>query len=215
MKMQAGIAPAAFWLLPCTADADRLREVILSLARAHGSPAFEPHVTLHVAECPAAADIEGVLARVAQTQPPLALAALATGHSDAYYKALFVEVSCELQDGPGLVTLRRALVGQLVAAGDDAIPEPEPRRRLTPAAQSGTSAAPASYPFHPHVSLLYGELPARLRAELASHHDLHGHTFRFDRIAAVRPAPDHHDLAKVSHWEVYGHRRLADPPRAS
>jgi hypothetical protein len=213
--MQAGTAPAAFWLLPCPADADRLREIIHSLARAHGTPVFDPHVTLYVTECPAAADIDGVLARVAQTQPPLALAALATGHSDAYYKALFVEVSCELQDGPGLATLRGVLIGELVAAGNDAIPEEELRRQPPPAAQSSASAAPASYPFHPHVSLLYGQLPARLRAELASLHDLHGHTLRFDRIAAVRPAPGHHDLAKVSHWEVYGHRRLGDPGRAS
>ncbi len=215
MNMQGGTVPAAFWLLPCSADADRLQEVIRRLARVHGTPVFDPHVTLHVAECPAAADIGAVLARVAQMHSPLALAALATAHSDAYYKALFVEVSCELQDGPGLVALRRALVEELVAAGESAIREAERRRGPAPAAQASASAALASYPFHPHLSLLYGQLPAQLRGELASHHDLNGHLLRFDRIAAVRPAPGRHDLAKVSNWEVFGHRRLGGPPYAS
>jgi 2'-5' RNA ligase len=179
--------PAAFWLLPCEADAARLQAMVHALATMHAAPTFEPHLTLHVVDCPAATEIEHLLAGLAERHPVLALAALATGHSDAYYKTLYVDVSCELQDGPGLVALRRDLVEELAATGQA-----------------------AGYDFHPHVSLLYGQLPAPQRADLAANHDLHGHTLRFDRIAAVRPRPGHHDLSRVSHWEVYGHRRLRD-----
>ena len=175
--------PAAFWLLPCEADAKHLRALIDALASTHGAPTFEPHLTLHVAECPVEADIGEVLGRVADRHAGLALAALATDHSEAYYKALFVNVSRELQDGPGLDALRRDLVDRLPVVG-------------------------TSYPFHPHVSLLYGELTTQARSALASRHDLQGRTLRFDRIAAVRPATGHRDLARVAHWEVYGHRRL-------
>ena len=174
--------PAAFWLLPCAADAARLQAMIDALAAAHAAPVFEPHLTLHVAECPAQLDIETVLGTIAERHPPLALAALATGHSEAYYKALYLSVSGELQDGPALVALRRDLVGQLAAAD--------------------------AYDFQPHLSLLYGQFPAQRRTELAVDHDLHGHTLRFDRIAAVRPVPGRRDLSRVSHWQVYGHRRL-------
>jgi len=176
--------PAAFWLLPCAADAARLQAMIDALATTHAAPVFEPHVTLHVAGCPAQFDIDALLATIADRHPALTLATLATGHGDAYYKALYLSVSCELQDGPGLMALRRDLVAQLTAAD--------------------------AYDFQPHVSLLYGQFPAQQRAELAADHDLHGQTLRFDRLAAVRPAPGHRDLSRVSHWQVYGHRRLRD-----
>jgi hypothetical protein len=184
MSVPGHRVPAAFWLLPCAADAARLQAMIDKLARTHVAPVFEPHVTLHVADCPARLDIEALLATVAERHASLALATLATGHSDAYYKALYLGMSCELQDGPGLMALRRDLVTQLAAGG--------------------------SYDFQPHVSLLYGQYPPQQRAALARDHDLHGQTLRFDRIAAVRPAPGHHDLSRVSHWQVYGHRTLRD-----
>jgi hypothetical protein len=210
MNAQAGTTPFAFWLLPCAADADRLTTVIRSLAQAHGTPVFDPHVTLHVGDCPAATDIDRILARIAQTQAPLALEALATGYSGAYYKALFVDLSCELRDGPSLVALRRTLVRELVDACDDARAGTDRGGPTASAAPSAVSDALASYPFHPHVSLLYGEPGAGVGAELALQHDLQGHILRFDRIAAVRPATGHRDLSRVSHWEVYGHRRLQD-----
>ena len=184
MSVPAHHVPAAFWLLPCAADAARLQAMIDALATTHAAPVFEPHVTLHVAECPAQLDIEALLAELADRHASLALATLATGHSDAYYKALYLGMSCELQDGPGLMALRRDLVALLAVAG--------------------------TYEFQPHVSLLYGQFPSQQRAELARDHDLHGCTLRFDRIAAVRPAPGHHDLSRVSHWQVYGHRQLRD-----
>jgi hypothetical protein len=200
--------PAAFWLLPCPADALRLQAIVDRLADAHAAPPFAPHVTLHVAALPAAADVDGALARLAERHAPLALAALATGHSKAYYKALYVNLSCELQDGPGLVRLRRDLVLELnvASAGSHrlargAVPGPD----LDPAA---VAQAGAGYQFDPHLSLLYGELPDATRSELASAHDLHGHTLRFDRIAAVRPAAGRRELARVADWDVYGHRRL-------
>jgi len=202
--------PAAFWLLPCASDGRRLQEIIDTLALAHRAPPFEPHVTLHVTGCPANVDIEGVLGRLAAGHAALTLTTLATGHSETYYQALFVNVSCELQDGPGLVALRRDLVGQLLDAWSAPTGPREDGRRAAAGRRADVAHELATYAFHPHVSLLYGELPEQSRAGLALHHDLHGQTLRFDRIAAVRPAPGHRDLARVANWEVYGHRCLRD-----
>jgi hypothetical protein len=211
--MTSATLPAAFWLLPCPDDGHRLQTLIDQLADAHGTPRFEPHVTLHVTTLPTTLDIESALAQAAEQHSPLALSALATGHLNVYYKALFVNLSCEMQDGPGLVTLRRNLVAASMSGAPPVVATSGALARGTavrvPALKpSAIDHELAGYRFDPHLSLLYGDLPASTRAELASTHDLHGHTLRFDRIAAVRPAPGRSDLSCVADWDVYGYRRL-------
>lgn len=191
----ADTLPIAFWLLPGGPDAERLQGLVGRLAREHGGPVFEPHITLHVAACPPDTDIDAVLAQVAAASPPhLRLAALATGNSDAYYQALFAGIATDRRDGEGLLTLRRRLVAKFEAAYAPQEPEPS-----------------AAYVFHPHLSLLYGELPPALREQLVGLHDLRGQTILFDRIAAVAPAAQHRDLARVERWHVFGHRPLGSP----
>jgi hypothetical protein len=96
-------------------------------------------------------------------------------------------------DGKGLLALRKQLVRDLVAPPDS---------------QPKVAAALASYPFHPHVSLLYGSLPQRLRERLAAQYDLQGRKLLFDRIAAVRPAPGRAGLSEVADWVVGTGQRL-------
>lgn len=204
----APVLPAAFWLLPSAADAGHLQGLIDTLAKAHAGPTFEPHLTLHVAECPAGTDIERVLDLLASRHAPLELQALATGHSAAYYKAVFANISLDGADGARLTALRRDLVGQLPACGGSRRDGAPPASGAAAPAQPDVGETPAPYHFLPHLSLLYGELPAELRNGLAERYDLQARKLRFDRIAAVRPAPGHRDLSRVAHWEVYGHRQL-------
>ncbi len=180
------ILPVAFWLLPADADAEWLRACMRPLAARCGSPAFEPHVTLHVGTRSGDLAIEPLLAALARRAGPLALDCAQTCHSAAYYKALYLRLDANRADGPALAGLRQALVDALEAAG----------------------APRSDYRFDPHLSLLYGSLDAALREQLAASHPLSGRRIRFDRVAAVRPAPGSTDLARVSDWEVFGHCRL-------
>lgn len=199
--------PVAFWLLPSDADSGWLSDRIRQLARRHEGPEFEPHITLHVGSCAPRTDIESVLDRLSQGCAALTLAALHTGQSTAYYKALFVNIASEQLDGARLTELRRQLVHALLAAEADGTMDL--RASADPAQEPDLDGALASYDFLPHLSLLYGELPQALRQELAVQQDLHGRSIDFDRVAAVRPARGFHDLSQVSHWNVFGHRRLA------
>jgi hypothetical protein len=197
--------PGAFWLLPAGPDAARLQGFIHRLAQEHGTDPFEPHVTLHVGSYLPNVDVQAVLARVALALPPLTLEALETRDSDAYFKALHVEIAIDRHDGHRLTGLRQQLARELLRSGRVGDAQDEPAH--LPAPQQVDQAL-ASYDFLPHLSLLYGELPAPLRRRLAVEHDLQGRSMLFDRIAGVRPAAGHEDLGRVAHWEVFGHQRL-------
>jgi 2'-5' RNA ligase len=176
----------SLWLLPADPDAAWLRERMQQLATRHGGPAFEPHVTLHVGPQSVDLAVEPLMAAQARQARPLVLECADTAHSDAYYKALFVRLAADRADGAGLRAMRHCLVAALETAG-----------------------APASdYAFDPHLSLLYGNFDAAVRQELAAAQRLSGRRIRFDRVAAVRPAPGSVDLARVADWEIFGHCRL-------
>ncbi len=188
------LVPVAFWLLPAPPDASWLQNHLQALATRHGGPAFEPHVTLHVGTRPAGLAVEPILATVARQAGVLELECLETAHSAAYYKALFAPlVEAPAPAGAGLPALRARLLDALARAG----------------------APDSDYVLAPHLSLLYGTFDAALRHDLAGSQSLLGRRIRFDRIAAVRPAPGSVDLARVADWEVFGHCRLAVPPNAN
>jgi hypothetical protein len=198
--------PVSFWILPCTADQRWLQGVVDDLARRHGGPVFEPHVTIHSGHCPRDVDLEGLLGTLAAGCPPLDLAALGTAESDVYYRTLFIEMAADERDGGRLLGLRRSLIlglfeqcdGYAAAAGT----RPSPRN----AEEREQALSPAGY--RPHVSLLYGNLAQPQRAALARQNDFRRRGIVFDGIAAVRPRPGRTDLSQVDHWEVFGRHRL-------
>lgn len=196
----------SFWLLPSAVDEPWLQQVVADLARRHGAPMFAPHVTLHSATCARNFDIEGLLGELAAQCPALSLEALGTAESDVYYRTLFVDLSKDRLDGGRMLGLRR----ELILALHDAHPVDA---QHGPGASSEEAAdelehALSSDGFRPHLSLLYATLTQPERAALAQHNDFRGRSIVFDRVAAVRPAPGHADMSKVSHWEVFGHRAL-------
>ena len=155
--------PAAFWLLPCAADAERLQEVIRTLARAHGAPVFDPHVTLHVADCPAASDIDAHAgtggascirrSRWRPWQPvirrPTTRRCSWSCRANARMGRAWSRFAAAWSGSWSTPSSATAASGQTIGALQRSI---------------GHGPALASYPFHPHLSLLYGELPAPLRA---------------------------------------------------
>ena len=220
----AGV-PIALWLLPCTDDAQWLQDVIRGLAQQHSGPVFEPHITLHVGEYRQGVDTERAIGEIAALWPSLNLVARATGESDAYYRSLYLEIADDRSDGAQLGRLRRQLVAALLDSGAAGFKITEPSGancagtcHEAPGGDKGPGTAAdldhalSCYDFRPHLSLLYGKLSQPLRAALARRNDFSGRGIRFDRLAAVRPAPGRTDLAEVADWEVFGHRRLTAVP---
>lgn len=128
--------PTAVWLLPSTDDALRLTAIIDDLAARHGSPRFEPHLTVLGGLRLDPARTQAVMRRIADRTAPMELAIRGVRHSPVFFESVFLRI----EDDRRLQALR----GQLcVDLGH------RPHR------------APA-----PHVSLVYGELPEDLRRSL-------------------------------------------------
>lgn len=155
-----GRLAAALWLVPSAPDRRALGAVVDRLARDHGAPPFEPHLTLWAGAVAEIGVLDDALDALAAAGSPVTLAAEATDHEPVRFRTLYVRV-----DGAPLEPLRaraRALLG------DD--------------------SRPAEIP--PHVSLLYADgLAEARRADLARRHRLAGRRLTFDTIAACVPGP--------------------------
>lgn len=130
----------ALWLLPGGASAARLEELIEALARETGGPAFAPHLTLLGGLRGDAGALAAKLGRLRGDGGALRPVALEAR-------------------GPATGSTRHQCVFLDVAPS-------EPLAALRRAAEAALGSNEA--PFRPHVSLVYGELPAARRRELAA-----------------------------------------------
>lgn len=137
--MEVGSAVGiSLWLVPAGEACVRLSRVISDLSRAHGTPSFEPHVTLlgGLRE-----PLEVVLTRstsLARALRPFEARFGAAGISDEYFRCLFLVV----EETPDLLEARvraRRLFGR---AGDP--------------------------PLLPHLSLVYGSLWRQEKERIAA-----------------------------------------------
>jgi hypothetical protein len=161
--------PLAFWLVPAEPLRTRLVGTIDALAGAHGGPRFEPHVTLDVCDAPLGEEAATVLARACEAIAPATLAALATDHSEARFRTLFVPFA-----DPRPAAIRAALRAAFDARGDYAL---DPHLSL----------------------LYRERLDCAVRARLAATHDHRGEAMRFDTVVLVRPGPGAglHDIERL------------------
>jgi hypothetical protein len=158
--------PTSLWLVPAEPHRAELRAHIDALARQHGAPAFEPHVTL------ASGDIDphdalAAIERVAGDWAPFDVVAGPTAHGTDRFKAVFVE----LHDARIHV-----LAGELCAALD-------------------LPFDPAQLQPHLSL-LYVADLPPRVRETIAGRHHWTGRTVRFDTLLASVPAGDQDDVAR-------------------
>ncbi|WP_437534468.1 2'-5' RNA ligase family protein [Sorangium sp. So ce726] len=130
----------ALWLIPGGAPAARLEELIEALARETGGPAFAPHLTLLGGLRGDGGALAAKLGRLRGDGGALRPVALEAR-------------------GPATGSTRHQCVFLDVAPS-------EPLAALRRAAEAALGANEA--PFRPHVSLVYGELTAARRQELAA-----------------------------------------------
>jgi 2'-5' RNA ligase len=172
--------PVSIWLIPAEPERAELSRQIARLAAEQASTPFPAHVTLFTTE-PRLIDASGswneLLREIAARHPPLTLTPTGTSHSTDYFKTLFFEFRTD----PELVALQADV-----------------RRRTSPAAE---------HQFSPHMSLLYKQLPAEVRASLALRTPRPG-PLHADTLVAMIPGDtgDWHDIAG---WREIARQELA------
>jgi len=117
------------WLKPAEPDLSRLRELIRRLSAIHGTPEFEPHVSLLARVRGALDEISDGIALLACRSESFSLPCRGVAFRDEYYRCLYLD----LGRAPALTDLynraRRCLVHD------------------------------EEWKFEPHLSLMYGDLP--------------------------------------------------------
>lgn len=129
-------AQYSLWFVPPEPEAERLSTVIAGLSRDYGTPAFPPHVTL-LGDLPASEqEVLTKAAELAAAVRPFTIELDGFGCSDEYFRSIFVAVETS-------ASLIRAYEAAVELFGGD---------------------APNGY--EPHLSLMYGEVPAVAKQEL-------------------------------------------------
>jgi 2'-5' RNA ligase len=124
------------WLVPSGHEHDDLKSLIATLSREHGTPDFEPHVTLvglGVVDKATDASVARQVEALAKTICPYTIHLQDVGTTDDPFRSLFLKV----EQTP-----------QVMAAG----------RRGLVFYRKVQQKAPSSPDYFPHLSLLYGNL---------------------------------------------------------
>ena len=123
----------SLWLMPIGEVRQRLAGTILELSRQYTTPAFEPHVTLAEGMVGPAREVAAKARDLARRIPPFKVRLAAVEGLDEYFRCLFVRVA-----------------------------KTHPIMRANKAAREvfRLERQPA---FMPHLSLLYGNLPANVK----------------------------------------------------
>ena len=118
------------WLMPAGEVRRRLAETILDLSRQYGTPSFEPHVTLAEGVRGSAREVASKMSGIAKQIPPITVRLTTVDGLEEYFRCLFVRVA-----------------------------KTHPIMRANKVAREAFHLGPKR-PFMPHLSLLYGNLPA-------------------------------------------------------
>lgn len=126
----------SLWLLPGSDDEASLRSSINMLSQQQDTIPFTPHLTLYSPILSVPADLQTELEPICQKITPFRLDSQGIGHSDAFYRAIVIEI----QANPELRHWQEQL-----------------RTRWNPTDQR---------PFMPHISLVYKDMSANKKREL-------------------------------------------------
>lgn len=165
----------SLWLMPAKADQDKLDGLVRLLSRRHGTPLFRAHLTL-LGDIPSStAPPFAALEGIAAIAPPIAAPVSAIELSDSYFTSFYARFPLL----PALARLKAASISALSHGAADG--------------------------FMPHVSLMYGPVPALEKARSAQdmRDMLAGRSVFFDRVALVRSSQE----VPIAEWAV-----LAESP---
>lgn len=132
------MADLSLWLIPDEEWHRLLSRVIAHLSQKHNTPHFEPHLTLLSGIAIKPEDAANRTAQLAAQLEALEIVVKRLGHRDEFFRALFLEA----ERTPALMDAYRMACATFDHEPDDA--------------------------FLPHVSLLYGDLPATMKNEITA-----------------------------------------------
>jgi 2'-5' RNA ligase len=171
-------ANVSFWLLPAEADRVFYQETIRALAQAYDAPVFTPHVTLYSGTCPPEADPEDMLTQATQGVQGFSLHIDRILYTEEFTKTVFVQLLPS--------TLLRSIAENL----------------------SKRCAPPSGYVLNPHVSLIYKQMSAKEKQQIATTIRLPASTVFFDEVSAVATSNTTQTREDVESWKVICSKKL-------
>ena len=149
------------WLMPSGAAKDRLARTIARLAQAYGAPLFEPHVTLFGNLSGTEADILSGASNLARDLQCFEIRPRTPGFADRYFQCLFLHIE------PTPALLAAHTKARTVFSRED------------------------DTPYIPHISLMYGCYPVRVKEEIIPTLPEHLlEPFSVDRLYLIRADSD-------------------------
>lgn len=161
------------WLMPEQKTFDRLHKIIQELSRRHGTPLFEPHVTLVSGLRGSDEELMSAIEQFAGGVSPLATALDGMDYTHGFFTALFIrtEITPEFVE---LNTRARAL--------------------LKPFGQGS---------YEPHLSLLYGEITVEEKERIIEELNHLPKSITLDRLQLVEGNQDVTRWRVVKEWPLH------------
>jgi len=154
------------WLIPQKAARDEFQKIIQNLSEAYGTPAFEPHVTLVSGLSGNEEHLVKKIDAFARGKYSLSVAMKGIDYTHGFFTALFLNIP----NTPAIDQLHT-----------------QAREHLKPFGQG---------PYHPHLSLLYGNITVQEKERIIANLNLSPQTITLDKLKLVKGHSD------VTQWRV-------------
>ena len=155
----------SIWLIPAREDAQYIQVIIDNLSINYQAPVFSPHCTLYSPIDLPKAELKKILERSAKNMKSFYVKNIMISHTEDLWKTIFIE----LLRSSELEQLQQEVISQFQ------VEQP--------------------YKFSPHISLLYKEIPDKIKEDIIRNLQVKN-SFKMDKIAAVRTGK------KVDNWET-------------
>ena len=155
----------SIWLIPSREDAQYIKVIIDNLSINYQAPVFSPHCTLYSPIDLPKAELKKILERSAKNMKSFYVKNIMISHTEDLWKTIFIE----LLRSSELEQLQQEVISQFQ------VEQP--------------------YNFSPHISLLYKEIPDKIKEDIIRNLQVKN-SFKMDKIAAVRTGPN------VDNWET-------------
>jgi len=155
----------SIWLIPAREDAQYIKVIIDNLSINYQAPVFSPHCTLYSPIDLPKAELKKILERSAKNMKSFYVKNIMISHTEDLWKTIFIE----LLRSSELEQLQQEVISQFQ------VEQP--------------------YKFSPHISLLYKEIPDKIKEDIIRNLQVKN-SFKMDKIAAVRTGPN------VDNWET-------------
>ena len=154
------------WLIPQKETYDEFQKIIADLSKTYGTPLFEPHVTVVTGLRGNEDALTEKIDAFALGKHALSVISKGMDYKRGFFTALFLNIQ------------RSSEIDRL---------NTQARQDLTPFGQG---------PYHPHLSLLYGNITSQEQERIVADHNYAGQTILLNKLKLIKGHSD------VSQWRV-------------